>query len=230
MIGMSRTATCTLLTAVALMAVVGCSSKSVSPGKRTGAGASPTPSPTSYPIASLGASFTEFCLSFPHALKQDATSRLSLGLVGADSYAEQAPCDAGVAGVDRGALGHIRIVFEQTLSAEQQTQVDAAVSAAYPDASSVGQDLPGLAVAFTVTPKAGSALDRLGSFPSGAERVLGKVLVSFSQGRLDGGDTRVGYVGPLLTPDQVAQVQRAIATAAGVTPAAVRLLPFAPGQ
>jgi hypothetical protein len=227
---MSRAATCALVSVVVLASVAGCSEGSDSAGDRTPSPVTPTATPSSYPISSLEAPFTEFCLSFPHKLKEDATSALSLGLVGVSSAAEQAPCDADVTSATRSGLGHIRIRFWAKLTAEQQAQAAAAVAQAYPEASSVGQDVPGLAVAFTVTPRTGAPAASPDSIPPATGKVLSTLLGSFGTSRLDNGDLQITYVGPRLSPAQLAKVEGAIAAAAGVRPAAVRLLPYRPGS
>jgi len=91
----------------------------------------------------------------------------------------------------------------------------------------------GSAVAFTVTPAAGSRLSA-GGFDTVAlseqdTDAVAKILVVFgTRWANDNHDVQVMYQGRKLKAAQLAQLRWILAQAAGVTPAAVRLLPYDP--
>jgi len=245
MIGMrmSRHITIPALIAVAVLGGgAGCSGSTPHPSstQRPSAAGSPIPTPTatpsSYPIEQLASTFTEFCVTFTHPIKEDATSALKLTSISGlpSSYTTQERCSSKTAVGGKPVRGHIRVFFTDVLTSAQHQQVAAAVGLAYPDAAETsGYDVQGSAVAFTVTPAPGSRLSA-GGYDTGAlskkdTDAVAKIMSVIGIRWANNHDFQVTYQGRKLKTAELAQMRRILAQAAGVAPAAVRLLPYPTG-
>lgn|GEM_PF-2570009 len=241
---MPRHITITVLIAGAVLGGgAGCTGSTPDPSstQRPAVAGSPIPTPTatpsSYPIEELGATFTEFCVTFTHPIKEDATSALKLTSIFGlhSSYITQERCSSKTAVGGKPVRGHIRVFFTEVLTSAQRQQVAGAVGLAYPDAAQTsGYDVQGSAVVFTVTPAAGSRLSAGGydtvALSKQETDAVGRILVLFGIRWVnDNHDVQVTYQGRKLTAAQLAQMRWILSQAAGVAPAAVRLLPFKPG-
>lgn len=233
-----------LIVAALLGGGAGCTNSTTHPSstQRPGAAGSPTPTPTatpsSYPIEELASTFTEFCVTFTHPIKEDATSALSPSSIAGlpSSYTTQETCSSKTAVRGKPVRAHIRVFFPgDVLTSAQNQQVAAALGLAYPDAAETsGYTVQGSAVAFTVTPAPGSSLSA-GGFDTVALSKLdtdavAKILGVFgTRWANDNHDVQVTYQGRKLKAAELAQMRWILAEAAGVAPSEVRLLPYHPG-
>jgi hypothetical protein len=233
-----------LIAAAVLGGGAGCTNSTPDPSstQRPGTAGSPIPTPTatrsSYPIEELASTFTEFCVTFTHPINEDATSALNLASIPRlpSSYITQERCSSKTAVSGKPVRGHIRVFFPGgVLIHLQQPQVSEALRSAYPDAAEIsGYAVQGSAVAFTVTPAAGSRLSAGGLDTVALSKqdtdAVAKILGVFgTRWANDNHDVQVTYQGHKLKAGQLAQMRWILAQAAGVAPAAVRLLPYHPG-